>query len=57
MRLAGRDEVGDPAGQDARLARAGAGDDEERPLAVLDGAPLRRVEALQKTLDRVLRRG
>ena len=38
------DEVGDPMGQDARLARAGAGEDQERALGRRDGARLLRVE-------------
>ena len=45
------DEMGDPMGERVGLARAGAGDDEERPVvgrgradAVLDGAPLLRIE-------------
>ena len=49
---AGEHEPGDARRQRQRLARAGAGDDEQRPVrgraradAVLDGAPLRVVEA------------
>src|SRR5207248_30862 len=38
------DQVGDPVGEDARLAGAGAGDDEERPFRGEDGLALRGVE-------------
>ena len=38
------DEVGDPVGQDAGLARAGPGQDEQRALGRRDGARLLRVE-------------
>ena len=38
------DEVGDPMGQDARLAAAGAGQDQQRPLGRRDGPRLLRVE-------------
>ncbi len=41
---AGGDQVGDPVGQHAGLARAGAGQDQLRPLAVGDGVPLGLVE-------------
>ena len=37
-------EPGDPVGEHPRLARAGAGDDEQRPLAVAHGAGLLGVE-------------
>ena len=37
---AGRDQVGDPVGQHPRLARAGAGEDQQRPVAVGDGLAL-----------------
>ena len=39
------DEVGDAVGDDPRLARSGAGEDEERPLGRRDGAGLLGVEA------------
>ena len=38
------DEVGDPMGEDTRLARAGAGQDQERPFGRGDGAALLGVE-------------
>ena len=40
------DQVGDPVGQDAGLAGAGTGQDEERTLGRRDGAGLLRVERL-----------
>ena len=40
------DEIGDPVGQDAGLARPGAGQDEQRALGRRDGASLLRVEGL-----------
>ena len=44
-------------GEHARLARAGAGEDQQRPLAVHDGVALGRVEARQQLVDpRVLGR-
>ena len=39
-------------GQDPGLARAGAGEDQQRPLAVLHGIGLRRIEAREQALDR-----
>ena len=39
------DQVGDPVGEDAGLAAAGAGQDEERTVGGRDGARLLRVEA------------
>ena len=39
-RLAAVDQVGDPVRQHARLAAAGAGEDQQRPVAVRDGLPL-----------------
>ncbi len=39
------DQVGHAVGEHARLARAGAGEDEQRALEVLDGLALRLVEA------------
>src|SRR2546425_3689653 len=38
------DEVRDPGREDARLARAGAGEDEERAAGMADGGVLGRVE-------------
>jgi hypothetical protein len=46
----GRDQVGDAAGEDGRLAGAGARDDEERPFAVADGLALRLVQSLEDPL-------
>src|SRR5205807_1649821 len=40
----GGDQVGDAMGEDAGLAAAGAGEDEQRTVGRLDGAPLRLVE-------------
>ncbi len=50
---AGGEQVGDPVGQDPGLARAGAGQHQQRPFAVLDRLALRRVEARQQALDAV----
>ena len=50
-RLAAVDQVGDAMSEHARLARAGAGEDQQRPLVVHDGLPLGGVEALEKRLD------
>ena len=50
---AGGEQVGDPVGQDPGLARAGAGEDQQRPLAVLDRLALGRVEPRQQPLDAV----
>ncbi len=44
-------QVGDPVGQDARLARARAGEDQQRALAVGDRVALRRVQAGQQLVD------
>ena len=44
------DEVGDPMGEDAGLAAAGAGEDQERPVGRRDGAGLLRVEAADDLL-------
>ena len=41
---AAHDQVGDPVRQRVGLARAGAGDDEQRPCVMLDGAPLLGIE-------------
>ena len=38
------DQVGDAVGERVGLARAGAGDDQQRPGVVLDGAPLLGIE-------------
>ena len=40
-------------GQDAGLARAGAGEDQQRPLAVVDRLALGRVEPGEQPLDAV----
>ena len=45
--LAGGDQIGDPGGQHAGLAGARAGEDEERPLHVLDRLPLLGIEPIQ----------
>ena len=47
------DEVGDPVGEHAGLARAGAGQDEQRPVGRRDGPRLLRVEGA----DDLARRG
>ncbi len=51
-RLAGAQQVRDPVREHARLARAGAGQDQQRTLAVRHRLPLRRVQALQESVDR-----
>jgi hypothetical protein len=56
-RLLGAHQVGDAVREHARLARAGAGEDQQRPLAVHDGVALGRVETRQQLVDpRVLGR-
>ena len=50
LRAAGGQQVGDPPGQHPGLAGAGAGDHQQRRTAVLDGRPLRAVEALEQFL-------
>ena len=50
-RLAGAEQVGDPVGEHAGLARAGAGQDQQRPLAVRDGVALGLVQTLQEGVD------
>ena len=56
-RLLGAHQVGDAVGEHARLARAGAREDQQRPLAVHDGVSLGRVETRQQLVDpRVLGR-
>ncbi len=47
-RLAGADQMGDPVREHARLARAGAREDEERPLGVQHGLALGLVESLEQ---------
>jgi hypothetical protein len=42
------DDVRDAMRENARLAAAGAGEDEQRPVGRLDGATLRLVEAAQQ---------
>ncbi len=51
------DEVGDPVGQDPGLARAGAGQDEQRALGGRDGARLLGVERPDDLLGALLARG
>ena len=53
MRPAGRQQPGDPVGQGAGLARAGAGEDQQRALAEGDRLALRTVEAGEQALDLV----
>ena len=53
-RAPGLHEPGDAVGEHARLARAGAGQDEQRAVAVGHGLALGRVEALQQGLDAVV---
>ncbi len=50
---AGRQQVGDPVGEDPGLARAGAGEDEQRPFAVADGGALGVVEVGQQPLGAI----
>src|SRR3954449_10275757 len=45
------DGLGEPVGEHARLAGPGAGEDQERPVAVGDRRLLRRVEPLEKAGD------
>jgi len=47
-RLAAVDQVGDPVGEHAGLATAGAGEDQQRAVNVRDGLALRWVEALEQ---------
>ncbi len=53
----GEHEVGDAAGDDPRLPRAGAGEHEERPVPVKDGLTLGRVEVLEELVGRLERSG
>ncbi len=46
-RAAGRNDVRDSGGQDARLAHAGAGENENRPVQRLDRLTLLFVQALE----------
>ena len=50
-RLPGREQVRDPVRQHARLARARAGEDQQRPLAVQDRRALRLVEPAQQAVE------
>ena len=50
--LRGGEQVGDAVGEHARLARAGAGQDEQRTVGVGDGLALRLVEAGEQVLGR-----
>ena len=54
--LPGADQVRDPVGQDARLARAGAREDQQRAFAVRHGVALGRIEALEEGIDGERRR-
>ena len=47
----GGDQVGDPVREHTRLARAGAGQDQQRTVAVGHGVPLRVVQPVQQRLD------
>ncbi len=51
LRASSRDEPGDPARDDLRLARPGTRDDEERPVAVCDRAELFRVQAAEQRIE------
>ena len=51
LRLVGVDQEGDAVREHARLAAAGAGEDQQRPLAVRDGLALGLVEVLQQLLE------
>src|SRR6185437_1568937 len=51
--LPGEDEKGDAVGQDARLARARARQDQERPLPMRHRLALGLVEALEQELDAI----
>ena len=51
MRLLGVDQERDPVGQHARLAAAGAGQNQQRALPMGDRLALGLVQALQQTLD------
>ena len=49
----GRQQPGDPVGEHPGLARARAGEHQQRPIAVSDRLALRRVEPAQQPLDRI----
>ena len=49
-RPAGAHQVRDPVGEHAGLARPGAGEDQQRPVAVQDGLALGLVEALEQAV-------
>ncbi len=51
LRAVAVDEVGEAVREHARLAAAGTGEDQERPLAVRDGLALGLVEALEQLLE------
>ena len=52
LRVTGREQVGDAAGQDPGLARSGPRHDEQRAAPVLDRRPLGGVEVLDEPGDR-----
>ena len=49
--LVGAQQVRDPVREHAGLARAGAGQDQQRALAVGDGVALGRVQAFEEVVD------
>ena len=51
QRLASGEQVGDPVGEDAGLAGAGAGEHQKRALAVGDRLALRLVQLREQALD------
>jgi hypothetical protein len=53
-RLSGLDEPGDAVGEDPGLARSGAGEDQQRPLAVRHRLALGWVEPFEEGLDAVV---
>ena len=55
-RPTGRDQPGDPAGDDLGLAGPGAGHDQQRPVAVGDRAELVRVQAAEQGVQARRRR-
>ena len=52
LRAVRADQVGDPMGQHAGLARAGSGDDEQRAVDVQDGFALGRIQAGEEIIVR-----
>ncbi len=48
LRLLGADQIGDPMGERAGLAGTGAGEDQQRPLAMGDRLPLGLVQPLEQ---------